>query len=219
MSADGRHVAAGHLGNASAESFQSYLLGWVLSFALVKQGYEPLHATAVVVDGKAVAFLGTSGDGKSTLAAAFLHAGHTLLTDDLLLIREIDRRIRGLSRPAAAQAVSGDRGTLSAGESLAWPHESRQRQDPDRPCCSRSSQSSCANAWVRRARSSRTPRTGSVQLETLSPHESLLALDCGHVQRSPARRRSAATSVLAFHGMGGPAASQQGEGIRERWPR
>jgi hypothetical protein len=99
VSADGRHVAAGQLANASAESFQSYLLGWVLSFALVKQGYEPLHATAVVVDGKAVAFLGTSGHGKSTLAASFLHCGHTLLTDDLLLIREIDGRFVAFPGP------------------------------------------------------------------------------------------------------------------------
>jgi hypothetical protein len=41
-----------------------------------------------VVEGKAVAFLGDSGHGKSTLAAAFVHAGHQILTDDLLLIRD-----------------------------------------------------------------------------------------------------------------------------------
>jgi hypothetical protein len=99
VSGDGSHVAAGHLENASSESFQSYLLGWVLSFALVKQGYEPLHATAVVVDGKAVAFLGTSGQGKSTLAASFLHAGYKLLTDDLLLIREVDGVLCGFPGP------------------------------------------------------------------------------------------------------------------------
>src|SRR5205814_1400196 len=49
---------------------------------------EPLHATAVVVDGRGIAFVGHSGFGKSTLAAAFLNAGHRLLTDDLLVVEE-----------------------------------------------------------------------------------------------------------------------------------
>src|SRR5204863_102769 len=72
---------------ASAESFQVYLLGQALSFALVKQGLEPLHATVVVVDGQGVAFLGDNGYGKSSLAACFLEGGYRLLTDDLLLLK------------------------------------------------------------------------------------------------------------------------------------
>jgi hypothetical protein len=83
----GRRIWCGWLGAASLESLQVYLLGHALSFALIRQGYEPLHATAVVVEGRAVAFLGSSGSGKSSLAAAFLADGHRLLTDDLLLIR------------------------------------------------------------------------------------------------------------------------------------
>ena len=175
VSADGRHVAAGHLENATAESFQSYLLGWVLSFALVKQGYEPLHATVVVVDGKAVAFLGTSGDGKSTLAAAFVHAGHTLLTDDLLVIREVDGVFLGFPGPPRLKlfphiAERFHPQKLSLGPmnpdsdkimiALA-AHEAHDRpvpmhgfvvlDEPDTP-------------------------GGNVQLETLSPHQSLLAL-------------------------------------------
>jgi hypothetical protein len=100
VSGDGRAVACRRLENANPESFQTYLLGAVLSFALVKQGYEPLHATVVVVDGKGVAFFGRCGDGKSTLAASFLHAGHQILTDDLLLIREIDAVPCGFPGPA-----------------------------------------------------------------------------------------------------------------------
>ena len=100
VSADGRSVACGLLEKATPESFQTYMLGPVLSFALVKQGYEPLHATVVVVDGKGVAFFGRSGDGKSTLAASFLHAGHQILTDDLLLIRDVDAVPCGFPGPA-----------------------------------------------------------------------------------------------------------------------
>ena len=89
VSGDGKQVAARQLEAATCESFHSYLLGWVLSFALLKQWHEPLYATAIVVDGKAVALLGARGSGKSTLAACFVHAGHRLLTDDLLMIREV----------------------------------------------------------------------------------------------------------------------------------
>jgi hypothetical protein len=99
VSHDGRFVACGLLERAAIESFQTYLLGHVLSFALVTQGYEPLHATTVVVDDRAVAFLGHGGDGKSTLAAAFLHAGHRILTDDLLLIGEVDGTLCGFPGP------------------------------------------------------------------------------------------------------------------------
>jgi hypothetical protein len=86
IEADGRRIWCGWLGAPSLETLQVYLLGHALSFALVKQGLEPLHSTAVVIDGQAIAFMGDSGFGKSTLAAAFLAQGHRLLTDDLLLL-------------------------------------------------------------------------------------------------------------------------------------
>ncbi len=88
VSADGRRIACHPLNGTSREAFHTYLLGQALSFALLKQGIEPLHATAVVIDGKAVGFVGDCGYGKSSLAAAFLQAGHALLTDDLLVVRE-----------------------------------------------------------------------------------------------------------------------------------
>ena len=99
VSPDGRWVACRTLEQATRESFQTYLLGQVLSFALVKLGHEPLHATTVVVEGSAVAFLGRSGYGKSSLAAAFVQAGHQILTDDLLLIREISSTLCGYPGP------------------------------------------------------------------------------------------------------------------------
>jgi hypothetical protein len=90
ISPDGRRIACHSLNGASRETFQTYLLGQVLSFALLKQRIEPLHATVVVVDEHAVAFLGDCGYGKSTLGAAFLQAGHRLLTDDLLALTNRD---------------------------------------------------------------------------------------------------------------------------------
>ena len=86
VSADGRGIACRALPGATDEMLHTYLLGQVLSFALLKQGIEPLHATVVGVGGHAVGFLGDCGYGKSTTAAAFLQAGHRLLTDDQLVV-------------------------------------------------------------------------------------------------------------------------------------
>ena len=91
ISPDGKRVACRPLARASQEAFQSYLLSTVLSFSLLKQGLEPLHATAAVVQGGAVAFLGDCGFGKSTLGAEFLRAGYKLLTDDVLVLRRTGR--------------------------------------------------------------------------------------------------------------------------------
>src|SRR5206468_7911950 len=90
VAADGRRIVARPLPGLARmpRAFETYLLGQVLSFALIARGLEPLHATAVVVGGGAVGFLGDCGRGKSTLGAAFLRAGHALLTDDLLVLRD-----------------------------------------------------------------------------------------------------------------------------------
>lgn len=87
VSANGRHIACRRFDEATDAAFEVYLLGQALSIALVKMGLEPLHGTAVVIDGRAVAFLGRSHFGKSTLAASFAAAGHRLLTDDVLVLR------------------------------------------------------------------------------------------------------------------------------------
>ena len=87
VAADGQRITHRQLNASSFESFQVYMLGQALSFALVKQSFEPLHATAVVVGGQAIAFLGDNAFGKSSLAACFLEAGHQMLTDDLLILR------------------------------------------------------------------------------------------------------------------------------------
>ncbi|MEP7305052.1 MAG: hypothetical protein ABJA98_06005 [Acidobacteriota bacterium] len=87
VSPDGDRIAGRLLSTTSTEAFHAYLLGQVLSYALLKRGEDPLHGTAVVVDGAAIAFLGDCGHGKSTLAAAFLGDGNRLLTDDLLVVK------------------------------------------------------------------------------------------------------------------------------------
>jgi hypothetical protein len=50
------------------------------------RGATTWHASAVGVDGRALVFVGGSGQGKSTLAALMCAAGANLVTDDLLVV-------------------------------------------------------------------------------------------------------------------------------------
>lgn len=71
----------------TSDDAATFLLGPVLGLVLRRRGVLALHASAVVIDGEAWAFLGAGGAGKSSLAAAFARSGGTVLTDDVLAIR------------------------------------------------------------------------------------------------------------------------------------
>lgn len=61
-----------------------FLRGPMMSFVLGLHGYVCLHASAVVVDGRALVFTGPPGAGKSTTALAFARGGFQALTDDIV---------------------------------------------------------------------------------------------------------------------------------------
>jgi hypothetical protein len=65
-------------------TMNSLLFANVLPFWLGLKGFVTVHASAVSLSGKAVAFVAHSRNGKSTLAASLLQEGHLLLTDDVL---------------------------------------------------------------------------------------------------------------------------------------
>ena len=97
ISSAGKKIAYQTLVTKDSKEIQSSLLSClqcnVLSFAMMKMGIEPIHASGVVVDrDQAVAFLGDSGLGKSTLTAAFIEEGFPILTDDILALRKSDGR-------------------------------------------------------------------------------------------------------------------------------
>ena len=100
ISADGRCIACRKFPEAAAESFHVYLLCQALGYALIRQGIEPLHATALMVEGKMIALLGYCGFGKSTLAAYLLHTGATLVTDDMLILEPRQGGYVGYPGPA-----------------------------------------------------------------------------------------------------------------------
>jgi hypothetical protein len=69
-----------------AELLPILLAGTVCSFLLALRGETVLHASAVSIDGSALAFVGQSGRGKSTLAALLCVDGAALVTDDVLVV-------------------------------------------------------------------------------------------------------------------------------------
>ena len=88
VDAAGTRVWALGPNDATIEDTATYLLGPTLGFVLRLRGVTCLHASAVAIGGKAVAFVGPSGFGKSSLAAAFAKRGHAVLTDDVAPLEE-----------------------------------------------------------------------------------------------------------------------------------
>jgi len=74
----------------TVEDAASHLLGIIMGFVLRLRGALCLHASAIAVEGRAIAFLGPECAGKSTLAAALAGRGHPVVTDDLAALSERD---------------------------------------------------------------------------------------------------------------------------------
>ena len=72
--------------SSTPEDTATYLLGPILAFVLRLRGTLSLHASAVVLGGRAVAIAAPPSGGKSTTAAAFADRGARILTDDVLPI-------------------------------------------------------------------------------------------------------------------------------------
>ena len=74
--------------NVLQEVLSSLYFNQVMPLLDSCDGALVLHASAVSGDGVALAFLGPSGRGKSTLAAGFARHGHPFLTDDGLWLEQ-----------------------------------------------------------------------------------------------------------------------------------
>ena len=79
---DGRSIAFEAEESTGPQDVAVFLSGSVFGVLLHQRNHIVLHASAVLVGGKAVLFCGQSGAGKSTLAAALGEHGHPLIADD-----------------------------------------------------------------------------------------------------------------------------------------
>ena len=84
--ADGSRIVVQPEEGASSRNVRLFLLGSAFGLLLHQRGLLPLHANAVEIDGRAVAFAGGPGAGKSTLAAWFSDRGFALIADDVAVI-------------------------------------------------------------------------------------------------------------------------------------
>lgn len=82
----GREIVVDPDPDGCERTLRLFLLGSAFGALLHQRGFMPLHANAVVIDGRAVAFSGHSGAGKSTIAAWFHDRGFPVLTDDVCVI-------------------------------------------------------------------------------------------------------------------------------------
>ena len=71
---------------ASERNVRLFLLGSAFGLLIHQRHLLPLHANAVEIDGRIVAFMGESGVGKSTLAAWFADKGYALIADDVAVV-------------------------------------------------------------------------------------------------------------------------------------
>lgn len=96
-----------------------YLLGPVMGVVLRAHERVALHASVVDTGEGAIAFVGPGGAGKSTIAAMFAASGHSVLSDDLLVLAEDNGGFhaepgypRVLLWPESVERLYGDPGTL-----------------------------------------------------------------------------------------------------------
>lgn len=117
---DGCRIGIAPYPAAPERDVRLYLLGSAFGVLCHQRGVLPLHGNAVIVDGRAMAFCGHSGIGKSTLAAHFAARGYALLCDDVCVV-SFDAAGRPLAWPGlprlklwrdAAENFGHDPGTL-----------------------------------------------------------------------------------------------------------
>lgn len=83
-----RRLITGHARRGTPNhTFNHLLLDQVMPLVVGGPDCVALHGSVVDIDGGAVAFLGATGHGKSTLAACLARRGHTVLSDDCCVLR------------------------------------------------------------------------------------------------------------------------------------
>lgn len=73
-------------GSASGDGDMAlFILGTAFGALCYQRGLIPIHASAVLIDGRISAITGHSGAGKSTLAANLARRGHSFFSDDTVI--------------------------------------------------------------------------------------------------------------------------------------
>jgi hypothetical protein len=105
--------------NRTNEDWVSIVTAQALPLAATIRGLEVLHASGVVLDGRAMLFVGPSGVGKSSLAAALVRGGGQLLSDDAVALTLRDGALIAHPGSAALHLRSSEDERIAADERAA----------------------------------------------------------------------------------------------------
>ncbi|MGX2961400.1 aldolase [Peribacillus sp. JNUCC 23] len=83
---EGKTIIVSPMAEEDEDMIRLVILGTCMGVLLMQRKIFPLHGSAVAIDGKAYAFIGDQGAGKSTLATTFLNRGYQLLSDDVIAL-------------------------------------------------------------------------------------------------------------------------------------
>jgi len=119
---DGKKIVVDPVDGADDRIIELLVAGSGLGVLLHQRKRVTLHASAVALEGGAVAFVGEKGMGKSTTATAFMKKGYPVITDDVLAIKSsteppqvtLGGRHFKLWPDAAAATLDSEAKTLSA---------------------------------------------------------------------------------------------------------
>lgn len=140
VSADGVRVVGYPTPDTNTFTLEHLYINQVLPLARSRQGKPTFHASVVVFGDDAVAFLGHSGLGKSTLAAWLARHGARFLTDDGLLIEETPDGPRALPNHPSVRLWEDSVSAVMEGDApcappLPYTSKSRLLASNDLPYC------------------------------------------------------------------------------------
>jgi hypothetical protein len=118
---------------AIEQSARFYIVGTVMAILLYQRQFLVLHGSVINFDGEAVIFLGNSGDGKSSTAAALHAAGYNLVNDDVAPITLEDSQVilqPGFPQIKMSQATANALGYDFASLPLIHPSEEKRGYRP-----------------------------------------------------------------------------------------
>ncbi|MCC6802499.1 MAG: serine kinase [Anaerolineae bacterium] len=114
---NGSEIIIQPFSNVDERVIRLSVLGPALSMLLHQRGLLVLHGSAIVINGQAVSFLGSSGDGKSTMAGVLNRRGHPLVADDLSVV-DFDPNGNPLLLPGFPQLKLWPEAVTSLGDDL-----------------------------------------------------------------------------------------------------
>src|SRR5436190_10407455 len=91
VAADGQEVLVAPMTDVSPWLWQRFLTGQVLPLAALLQGLEVFHSSVLGLEGRAIAVVGASGVGKTTLALRLVLQGLDFMSDDVLVVEPGER--------------------------------------------------------------------------------------------------------------------------------